>query len=497
MIGQVLTSGIARVKDARQRGLRYTILLLFVWCSGAVGQPYYFEVLDDHQSWSERSTNTILLNDSIYWCNAGYDFVSGQGTHLSFLKLNNQGEVLRKVVHAQVDGRFETGHVTAYGDSGILCLTSFKPDGDNWFDHRLTAFDTLGNILWEHVYPDSGFTETAYDIQKVSSGGYLLIGQRYDSDDGDMVALKVDDQGLLLWKKTYGGSSYESGNSFVETPDGGFLLFGWTRSYGAGQRDFYLVKTDADGNQQWQKTYGTSGEEGGANIIRLADGNYLLTGSGSMGSSVSIGRQYKVTPNGTVIWSETYSYDNNTGHNLHETVEMWDGDLVSVGMTNDFSNAGYLIRTNSEGQLIWQREYDKNAATDLFYSLLATVDGGFLLSGQAINLDNSSQDAWLLKVDSIGCPYPNCTVGIDEVDKKVMFDVWPNPCTDVLNIALADASTPLQITVLDLNGREMLKHVQHHAQGTIDVSAWPNGIYVLSGLDGNGRSISVKLMKLH
>ena len=145
--------------------------------------------------------------------------------------------------------------------------------------------------------------------------------------------------------------------------------------------------------------------------------------------------------------------------------------------------------------MIWQRIYDKNENTDLFYSLLATADGGFLLSGQAINEATNSQDAWLLKVDSIGCEYPNCTVGISEIEKTVMVNVWPNPVSDVLNMEVIDPSAALRVTVIDVSGREILRFTQNDKRKTVDVSDWPSGIYILQGTDEKGRAFSVKVVK--
>jgi len=170
------------------------------------------------------------------------------------------------------------------------------------------------------------------------------------------------------------------------------------------------------------------------------------------------GYLYEVTPGGQEVWHEEYASGPSPGDHLFNSIQLEDGNLVSCGLADNSGtggNAGWLIKTDENGELIWQRVYDKNQYTDLFYSVLATDDGGFLLSGQAINEETNSQDAWLLKVDSVGCPYPNCTVGIAEQEKTVMVDVWPNPVNEVLNIEKAGSSGWLDISVFDVNGREM------------------------------------------
>lgn len=465
---------------------------------GCVAQTTtYFEILDDYIGMTERSSNTILIEDSIYWTSVGYDFFGVNGTHVSLLEISHEGNVLLRSADTLDEGRFSAGYIVSYGDTGVLCLTSYNPiaEPNQQFDYHLTAFNRAGNILWEQTYSDSGFTNVPNQLLKVQ-GGYLIVGQRYDDDDGDMVAVKVDDQGNFLWRKTFGGGSYDSGNAGIELQNGELLLLGWTRSFGLGQRDFYLVKTDEQGNEEWLETYGASTNEVGESIIRLTDGNYLLTGSASLASgSGSVGRLYKIDGNGDVIWSNSYSYPGNSGHNFRGSIEASNGDLLSTGLTNLSNDAGWLVRTDNSGDLVWQREYDRSQHIDFFYHVIETSDGGFLLSGQAVDTVEFSQDAWLLKVDSVGCPYPNCITGVDEKERTVLVDVWPNPATDVLNIEKVGSSKSIDISVFDLSGREILRFTHNDNRVALDVSSRTSGVYVLQGTDEEGRSFSMKVAK--
>jgi len=378
-------------------------------------------------------------------------------------------------------------------------------------DMVLTCFKDDGQIEWRRVFGPSDRRDVPHMVISTLDNGLVITGQTSlvtgAVTNKQMTAMKIDHEGNVEWQQFYGGNDSDWGSDLVQTPDHGFLLLGWTRSFGGGQRDFYLVKTDSLGNQQWQKTYGGSTDEGGSSIIQLMDGNYLLTGSGSQGSAGSIGRLYKVRSDGTQIWAKTYIYEINSGNNLHKTLELWNGDLISAGMTSNTSNAGYLVRTDSLGNVIWQREYDKNDNTDLFYSLLLAEDGGFLLSGQAWNEETNSQDAWLLKVDSVGCPYPNCLVGVDETEPtKVMVDVWPNPATDVLNLELQQQGKA-EIRIYDMAGREfplplgesLSRNDGRSGEGLrwqADVSTLQNGLYLLTVKQGTSRT-TVRVVVQH
>lgn len=476
-------------------------LLLVISYQGSYAQIYFDELYGaDVNSGEGIGTNGTIAIEGGY---LNWSYVYGKEQPLLFT-VDLQGGLIDSVSIYRPDTAALWGiNVLQVNDTlflGVVWRQVYSEPQDQKGDIGLIFFGIDGNVDTEYYYGQAGRMEYPSRVSRTSDQGFIVVGALGVPSGNDIqhdaYLVKLNSTGQLVWESSFGGTQFDQGRSTIETPDGGFLLLGWTRSYGAGQRDFYLVKTDAQGNEQWRETYGTNREEIGASIIRLHDGNYLLTGSGSNPSgNGSVGRLYKISSNGDELWSEIYAYTGNTSHDFHKTVELPNGELVSAGATGAGGSAGWLVKTTSEGEVIWQREYDKNENTDLFYSLLATDDGGFLLSGQAINEATNSQDAWLLKVDSVGCPYPNCTVGIDEQERTVMVNVWPNPCTDVLNIEKTLSSATLDITVFDINGKEILKQVQNDGRGTIDVSGWVEGIYILQGIDEKGRNFSVKVVK--
>jgi len=290
--------------------------------------------------------------------------------------------------------------------------------------------------------------------------------------------VKTDSRGNFQWDQYYGGAMFDGGSSVVQTDDIGFLLLGWTRSFGASQKDFYLVKTDSLGNEQWHRIYGGSGEDVAQHIMQLQDSNYLFSG----GSDYK-GRLFKIDSAGNVIWQKNYQYPTGSGGNfLFSAMELNDRSILAVGLTNNAweNDAGWLIKTDEAGNLLWQRKYNKNSNSDLFYSVLQTNDNGFLLGGQAYNTAINTTNAWLLKVDSIGCPYANCTVGIDETEKTVVVDIWPNPANEVLNLELQEPHVKTTIELMDISGKLVYHSEETNLSKTqIDVSGLASGVYLL------------------
>jgi hypothetical protein len=415
--------------------------------------------------------------------------------------VDNEGALISDMLPGTPDTISEqAGNILVINDT-MLIGSSFQQvltaPGATTGDIVLTCLSPEGQIYWRKVYGQNDRREIPQEVIRCSDGGYAIVGQVVTVPDvnAEVYIVRTDSLGNVLWEQMYGGGQYDAGEALVQTSDGGFLLLGWTYSYGAGQKDWYLIKTDGLGDAEWDQTYGDVNNQSGSGIIDLSDGNFLMCGGGGNGSA----RMIKIDSQGESIWQQDYRHPEGTGSNyLFTVVSLPDGSIAACGLTNNpvDSDAGWLVKADSEGVELWQRKFNKNEYTDLFYTMLATEDGGFLLGGQAMNLETMSQDAWLLKVDSVGCAYPNCITGVDELEPtKVMVDVWPNPVEDMLNIEIAGSSTQLNLHVFDISGKEMLHFKQYEKRTTIATNQWNSGMYILKGTDEKGRMFSLKIVK--
>jgi hypothetical protein len=98
----------------------------------------------------------------------------------------------------------------------------------------------------------------------------------FGAGNNDIILIKTDANGNIIWAKTYGGTGYERAYSVQQTSDGGYILAGWTNSFGAGEREIFLIKTDAKGNVQWAKIYGGASDDGAFPVQQTSDGGYIL-----------------------------------------------------------------------------------------------------------------------------------------------------------------------------------------------------------------------------
>lgn len=224
----------------------------------------------------ETSDGGYLITGATYSMGAGYD-------DIYLIKLDNAGNTVWEKVFG--DTSFDRGHsVMETSDGGYLVTgVTIVPDeqgGDGNSDFYLLKTDVSGNLIWESNLGEL-FHDAAHQTIETTDGGFVVVGYSYypgGGFSGDIKLVKTDNTGNQLWKQYYGGGNDERAYSVAETLDGGFIIAGETKSYGAGESDVYLVKTDNSGNLIWEKTFGAAGREYGRAVCTTPDGGYMITG---------------------------------------------------------------------------------------------------------------------------------------------------------------------------------------------------------------------------
>jgi len=266
---------------------------------------------------------------------------------------------------------------------------------------------------WNKTYGGTR-NDGAEALVQTGDGGYTLAGWTYSFGAGDSDAwlVKTDASGTAQWNKTYGGTGTDMANALVQTGDGGYALAGFTGSFGAGRDDFWLVKTDANGNAQWNRTYGGTNLDYVGALVQTDDGGYALAGStNSFGAGGDDFWLVKTDAIGNVMWNKTYGgtdYDD-----ANALVQTSDGGYALAGRTG-IAGAGtddlWLVKTDASGNMQWNKTYGGTDYDDA-YALVQTTDGGYALAGITESFGAGNQDFWLVKTDTSGTVQWNKTYG--------------------------------------------------------------------------------------
>jgi hypothetical protein len=230
-------------------------------------------------------------------------------------------------------------------------------------------------------------------VQQTSDGGYIVAGwtKSYGAGGWDVWLIKTDASGNKVWDRTFGGTGDDGGNSVEQTSDGGYIIVGCTGSYGAGASDIWLVKTDASGNEVWDKTFGDSLDDFGFSVRQATDGGYIIAGCAD---AQTRGWLIKTDAMGNKTWDLTLPAML-IGGSVQQTS---DGGYVITGAG---SGNAQLVKTDSSGSVVWERSFG-GADDDWGNSVRQTFDGGYIITGGTMSSGAGGEDVWLIKTDASG-----------------------------------------------------------------------------------------------
>ncbi len=307
-------------------------------------------------------------------------------------------------------------HVTKDGGYIIIGVTESYGvgDGDAW----LIKTDSEGSEEWNKTFGGPG-DDQGFSVQQTRDNGYIITGftKSYSAGNSDIWLIKTDRYGMKQWDKTFGGPGLEEGRSVMETRDGGYIIAGGTESYGAGSFDIWLIKTDSEGNKEWERTFGGPNYDWAFSVQQTEDDGYVITGTSCSYDDTGKGDLWliKTDPEGNKEWERTFG---GPGHDAGRFVrEISDGGYVIVGDTQSYG-AGiqdiWVIKTDAHGTEKWNRTFG-GSGFDSGYSILeiGNGNGDYLIVGHTESHEylSGSGTAWLIKVDSGGNKKWNKTFG--------------------------------------------------------------------------------------
>lgn len=448
-------------------------------------------------------------------------------------------------VHSDQANDIIQAYDSSYVVVGSSSLTGYSSDV------YILKIDSLGNYLWSKYYGGNN-VEVGNKILQTPDSGYIITGYTNSIGAGgyDVYLLKLDKDGEFEWEQSFGGSDWDMGHSINIMPDSGYIIVGQTYSFGAGNSDGYIIRTDKNGNLIWQSTSGTPGEDIFYDLYTTTFLNYIIVGStdgmGAGGKDIYAAR-YAQT--GAEIWTtshggplddearaiqpqfshyniigSTESYGlggsdiyllgmDGSGGFLYDDTKGSPEDEIGMDMARrpfdwmfmvgdifvptDGSNNYVGYYTNSLGGVI-STFSDGGNSNEHCTGVAYTHDDSFILCGNTESFNYGGSDIYIIKLGPE--PYTNNSFDIDgqfydftsipEEADPFNVNVYPNPCSNFITIETHERIE--SVSVYDINGRVM----PINNPNSIDCSEWSSGMYqiIIESLNGSRvyRNVCVK-----
>lgn len=281
------------------------------------------------------------------------------------------------------------------------CLKLLSLLGITLLAFRLTARQP--EVEWYKTYGTEG-AEEGYTALETPEGGFVISGWTASAEDMNVYMVKTTAEGDTLWTRVIGGASVDQGLQMCTAPDGGFVVAGKSASFSMEEVDgfdtdwfdAYLLKVDKDGNLLWEKAYGTEAMDQAFSVCQAQDGGYLIAGSSN--DDVYL---VKADENGDSLWARTYGGEGmDWGGGISPTA---DGGYIVSGFTSSWGQGNldlYFLKINQAGDTSWTRTYgtpqmDRGVIRQL-------PDSGYLAVASTGDMQTGQIDIWVLRMDSKG-----------------------------------------------------------------------------------------------
>lgn len=443
----------------------------------------------------------------IMWQTSFQPVPGAYGNTSNVLKLNEEYSLIQ-------------GNAQVVGNTGILNFQLFF----------IKVHNESGDTIWVKQIGAENLEEGVTKMIQTAGDQFSVTGESFPVDNSQrskVLLLKIDSVGNQIFRKEYTSDYSKNHHAFslAQTADGGYLLLAYRNYNGPypggfgniNKIDWVTIKTDSLGNQQWVKTYAPWEWKQnlfyGRDIQSLPDGTFLI----------AAGKGYALfEPNNTYSGKYFFARVNSSGEFVDSvTLAGWhefpgitrlkpsgDGNFWAIGAEKDSNltaQTGLIMKITSDLQVLWKREYrvspPESLAHEIFYEGAMMPDKGFVLCGGAFGPleDSTNANAWIIRVDSLGCLEPGCdTVFTDVHDPPQESDIGillsPNPASREVRLALADPEAVLLgIRLLDMQSR-VLEDIQFRREAgwrecVLNLAGQPAGVYVVQARTSRGWAV--------
>jgi hypothetical protein len=418
----------------------------------------------------------------------GATFSSGAGSYDVYLiKTDADGEALWTKTYGGTDSDYGYSARQTL-DGGYIIAGYTNSSGAGSYDFLVIKTDSGGIADWAYTYGGGGDDRARFVQQTLPDSGYVIAGytESFGAGGGDAYLLKIDADGGYDWGRTYGGLNWDEAWCVRQTfPDGGYVIAGATSSSGAGMDDVYLVKADTSGYVEWEKTYGGGSPDYGRSVQQtLPDSGYIIAGyTSSSGAGSDDVYLVKTDANGDTIWTRTYGGTSvEQGHSVRQTYP--DNGYIIAGSTRS-SGAGsydaYVIKTTGQGDVMWANTYGGTEYDDAYCALQTSGDSSYVIVGSTRSFGAGVYDVWLIKTEPVMAGVPERP----QVDDIVLTSRGlPNPFGErtLIEYYMSRGSN-VRVAIYSVLGREVRSLIDMEQTAGRHTTVW-------DGRDNSGQKVA-------
>ncbi|WP_054839716.1 PEGA domain-containing protein [Thermococcus sp. JCM 11816] len=353
--------------------------------------------------------------------------------------------------------------------------------GDVW----ILGLDEDGNIKWQKTYGGK-WNDWAKAVAVAPNGDIIVAGYTgsFGAGDWDVWVLRLDENGNIVWQKTYGGgSNYDEANAIALTDNGDIIVTGETWSFGIGEIDVWVLRLDENGNVKWQKTYGGSDQDWANSVAIAPNGDVIVAGvTNSFGTNGDMW-VLRLDENGNVKWQKTYGGSNGDKANAVAIAD--NGDILVAGEWG--SGCDFLVlRLDENGNVKWQKLYGKDSDCDEAHAVVIAPNGDIIVAGTTEKpgtILTILHDAWILRLPPDG-NLPGCDFCKDtNAQVSEPYPVVENSNTEIyVTSAKIEDSTAYP-------PHSWYPHVEtQYGPSTLSISSQPSGVGVYINGTYKGRT---------
>ncbi|MGB0931175.1 MAG: T9SS type A sorting domain-containing protein, partial [Chitinophagales bacterium] len=473
----------------------YVLLLLGLY-SSSYSQNTYFNKAIGNDTITLLTAPNLPVQD-------GYLVAGGFSSYNNYRaiyikKLDFNGNLLwTKIIDDEPVGPISTGTsmIRVQNNYNHFILTYPKPKDDTYEDSDIAVvkFTLNGEILWRRVYGDEDW-QVPRAIINTADNGFLVAGFQQPKGGGypKFYYFKIDSEGNQEWLRTHsraaGGSDVPY--TVLQTQDGGYVLSGFAYSNNTDY-DMYIIKTKPNGIIEWKKSYGGDGEDGTARLLPLFPNGYFMSGAIE---EDGVEKSYfaKLDDLGNIIWERIHDFN---FENIQRTYNFETNPLLTpeggfIGvmpyMTNDFIIENLLVKLNSRGDTVWTKRLTPDPNNDVYVKDIEMTNDGYIISG--FNYTHQPQYGWIIKTDfdgntcwELGCDSTAIVTNISNIPSQSPYPIQisPNPIRDRATISY---NLPLDglLQVYDLQGKLMENWELKREEEVLDLGLtnWKSGLYL-------------------